>query len=49
MKFLGEVLRRPEHERAFLLIPVGYPAEDCVVPDITRKSLDEVLVFDRPD
>lgn len=38
------VLARPETERAFLLIPVGYPAEGCEVPDIARKSLDEVLV-----
>lgn len=44
MKFLGEILGRPEHERPYLLIPVGYPADDCVVPDITRKALDEILV-----
>lgn len=44
MKFLGQVLRRPAHERPFLLIPVGYPAEDCLVPDIQRKSLDEIMV-----
>lgn len=44
MKFLGEILDRPEHERPYLLIPVGYPAADCVVPDITRKALDEILV-----
>jgi iodotyrosine deiodinase len=44
MAFLSEVLGRPEHERAFLLIPVGYPEEDCQVPDIMRKSLSEVLV-----
>lgn len=44
MKFLGEILGRPEHERPFLLIPIGYPAEDCVVPDIRRKPLDQILV-----
>lgn len=44
MGFLGELLDRPDHERAYLLIPVGYPAPDARVPDITRKSLDEVLV-----
>jgi iodotyrosine deiodinase len=49
MKFLAEVLHRPAHERAFLLIPVGYPADDCVVPDITRKPLKEIMVVDRPD
>ena len=44
MGFLREILGRPVNERPFLLIPVGLPAEDCTVPDITRKSLDEVLV-----
>lgn len=44
MGFLGEILERPEHERPFLLIPVGYPAPDCRVPDITRKELDAVVV-----
>jgi len=42
MGFLSEVLGRPREERPFLLIPVGYPAPDARVPDITRKSLDEV-------
>ena len=46
MGFLREVLGRPEHERPFLLIPVGYPTEDCVVPRqaTQRKPLDEVMV-----
>jgi nitroreductase len=44
MGFLRELLGRPENERPFLLIPVGYPAEDCEVPDIERKPLDEILV-----
>ncbi len=44
MNFLRDVLDRPEYERPFLLLPVGYPAHDCEVPDLTRKSLDEVLV-----
>jgi nitroreductase len=48
MKFLAEVLGRPEHERPFLLLPVGYPAEDCVVPDLARKRLDEIMVVDAP-
>lgn len=48
MKFLGEILHRPAHERPYLLIPVGYPADDCVVPDITRKPLAEIMVVDRP-
>jgi nitroreductase len=42
MGFLGEVLGRPKHERPYLLIPVGYPAPDARVPDISKKSLDEV-------
>ena len=46
MKFLGEILGRPAHERPFLLVPVGYPADDCVVPAFatTRKPLDDVMV-----
>lgn len=44
MGFLGEVLGRPEHERAFLLLPVGYPAEDATVPDLNRKALEEIMV-----
>ncbi len=45
MGFLREVLGRPEHERAYLLIPVGYPTDDAVVPSIERKGLDEISVF----
>lgn len=41
MKFLNEILGRPKSERPFLLLVVGYPADDAVVPDIQRKSLDE--------
>jgi hypothetical protein len=44
MRFLSELLGRPENERPFVLVPVGYPADDCRVPDITRKRLDDVLV-----
>ena len=46
MGFLQEVLERPEHERPFLLIPVGYAADDCQVPDIQRKPLEQILVVD---
>ncbi len=42
MNFLSEVLGRPANERAFLLLPVGYPAEDAQVPVIERKSLEAV-------
>jgi nitroreductase len=48
MGFLTKVLARPEHERAYLLLPVGYPAPGCVVPGILRKPLDEILVWRRP-
>ena len=44
MGFLRDVLGRPKHERPYLLIPVGRPAPTCEVPNITRKSLDEILV-----
>lgn len=44
MNFLAKVLGRPENERAFLLMPVGYPADDAEVPDIKRKKLNEVMV-----
>jgi iodotyrosine deiodinase len=44
MNFLGEILGRPKNERPFLLIPIGFPAADCRVPDIHRKPLDEVFV-----
>jgi nitroreductase len=43
MGFLSKILKRPENERAFLLIPVGYPAEDAQVPAITRKKMEEVV------
>jgi len=44
MKFLSEILNRPGHERAYLLIPVGYPSGDCEVPDIRRKQREDYLV-----
>lgn len=45
LTFLREVLGRAEHEKPFLLIPVGYPAEGCRVPKLERKGLDEIAVF----
>jgi len=45
MNFLQKLLKRPENERAFLLIPVGYPAEGVEVPAIERKNKEEVIVF----
>lgn len=40
MNFLTKILNRPGNERPFLLIPVGYPAENCMVPDLQRKPLE---------
>jgi iodotyrosine deiodinase len=43
MNFLKAILKRPDNERPFLLLPVGYPADNVLVPDIHRKTLDEVV------
>jgi iodotyrosine deiodinase len=45
MNFLQELLGRPENERPFLLIPVGYPSDEALVPNIERKSLEEIAVY----
>lgn len=45
MNFLCDVLKRPENEKPFLLIPVGYPADNTKVPDIKRKELKDITVF----
>jgi nitroreductase len=45
MNFLAKLLGRPENEKPYLLIPVGYPADECFVPDIQRKKLEEIAVF----
>ena len=45
MKFLNEILGRPKSERPFLLLVVGYPADDARVPDIERKPLDAFTSF----
>ncbi|MBK9731212.1 MAG: nitroreductase family protein [Chitinophagaceae bacterium] len=44
MNFLTTVLNRPDNERPFLLIPVGYPAENCTVPDLKRKQQSEIMI-----
>ena len=43
MKFLAKILDRPSNEKPFLLLPVGFPAEDAHVPLLERKELDEVM------
>ena len=45
MNFLSKILDRPANEKAFLLIPVGYPADECWVPDLKRKELKDVAIF----
>ena len=45
MGFLREILGRPKHEDALLVLPVGYPADGAMVPDIHRKTLDEISVW----
>ncbi|MDC0556486.1 nitroreductase family protein [Candidatus Poseidoniaceae archaeon] len=45
MGFLREILDRPNHEHAMLVMPVGYPADDAKVPNISRKELDDVAIF----
>jgi len=43
MGFLSKILNRPENERPFLLMPVGFPAENCEVPDLKRKEYEEIV------
>ena len=45
MGFLEKILKRPENEKAVLLIPVGYPAENAKVPDLKKKSFQEVATI----
>ena len=48
MSFLTKILARPENERPFLLIPVGYPASETYVPELKRKRLEEMCVIGKP-
>lgn len=45
MNFLTSILERPENERPFLLIPIGYPAKSTYVPDLKRKPLEDIAVY----
>ncbi|MHA2173863.1 MAG: nitroreductase family protein [Candidatus Hodarchaeales archaeon] len=45
MNFLRDLLGRPKNEKAFVIMPVGYPEEDTRVPDIKRKDLSEILIW----
>jgi nitroreductase len=44
MNFLQKILNRPSNEKPYLIIPVGYPAEDAVVPDIKKKDINEIMM-----
>lgn len=44
MKFLSQILRRPENERAYLLLIAGHPAADCPVPVITKRAYSDVAL-----
>ena len=45
MGFLNEIFERPVTERPYILFPIGYPAENCEVPDLVRKPLDQILLL----
>jgi len=45
MNFLSKILNRPDNERPFLLIPMGYAPKDCQVPDLQRKTINQVVEF----
>jgi nitroreductase len=45
MDFLNEILDRPANERPYLLLVVGYPAEDAVVPEIGKKPMNQIATF----
>ena len=45
MNFLTKILNRPENERPYLLLPIGYPKDEVFVPDLERKPLKDVAVF----
>lgn len=49
MRFLGDILERPKHERAYILFPVGYPAEGVMVPDLKRKSQEQLVTWQERD
>ena len=49
MRFLGDILKRPKHERAYILFPVGYPAEGIMVPELKRKSQEQLVTWQERD
>lgn len=49
MKFLARILERPDYERPYMLIPVGWPDPETTVPNIERKAMEDILVLNRGD
>ena len=47
MNFIRDIIRRPKNEKPVVILPVGYPASDAVVPNITRKKLHEILIWNK--
>ena len=45
MAFISRLLERPENEKPYLLLPIGYPSEDCSVPKLKRKTLKEIAFY----
>ena len=45
MGFLEKILKRPKNERAYIMIPVGYPAEDAMVPNLKKKPYSETIMI----
>lgn len=45
MGFLTKMLDRPSNEKPYLMLPVGYPADDCYVPNLQRKPLEETMIW----
>ncbi len=45
MKFLNRLLARPDNERPFLILVVGYPEEEATVPAITKKPIEDIAIF----
>ena len=44
MKFLKKILNRPDNESPVMILPVAYPKDDALVPIITKKSIDEIMI-----
>jgi hypothetical protein len=45
MGFLEKILDRPNNEKAYLLLPVGYPSKNCKVPNLKRKNIKEIAFY----